>query len=270
MSWRAIWSYHPPVGVFIAILAVLGVLVPLVREKIGRREKAVWTIIMFVLLLLELKSIYQDRNEHEKQQKEARETEITNFGKIGDGITEAIRQNQQNFNSVMANTNTLLAENLGGNSFCYMMLEPGILAWKNQAVPMFVQKGKYPLYGVSAFLVDDAKAAQITSGLAKGQGVVLSAILPAATTISVGDMPAGSSTILWDKPFVLDKQDIGITIMFTARNGSWQEQIKATKVNGRWSQAIVAYRMKKGNVRIVLYEDVAKEFPRGPDGRVAW
>jgi hypothetical protein len=131
------YQLHPPVGVFIAILALLGVLVPLIRVKVGTREKAFWTFAMLLLLLLEMKSIHQDRAEHEKEQADQRQTQVEDFKKIGDGITEAIRQNQQNFNSVMANTSKLLAANLGGDSFCFMTLEPGVLAWKDQAVPMF-------------------------------------------------------------------------------------------------------------------------------------
>jgi hypothetical protein len=37
------WVWHPPVGVFIGVLAVLWVIVPLYRDlgKIGKLEKAV-------------------------------------------------------------------------------------------------------------------------------------------------------------------------------------------------------------------------------------
>jgi len=268
--WYKLWSYHPPVGVFIAMLAVLGVLVPMIREKVGRREKAVWTVVMFVLLLLELKSIYQDRNEHEQEQANARNLELQNFDKVGNGITEAIRQNQQNFNSVMANTDTLLKANLGGDSFCFMLFEPGLLEWKGQAVPEFAHKGKYPLYDVNVLIIDDVKAEKLTGKLEKGKGVILAGIMPAEATISVGDMPAGSSNILWNKPISLDNDPMSLTMMFTARNGSWQEQMKATKVNGKWMQAIVVYRMTRGGVRQVLHEDVSKGFPRGSDGKVDW
>jgi len=50
------WLWHPPIGVWIGILGLLGVIVPLIRDltKIGRREKAAWTFVMFALLLLEI------------------------------------------------------------------------------------------------------------------------------------------------------------------------------------------------------------------------
>jgi hypothetical protein len=62
-----IWEWHPPVGVYIGILGLLAVVVPLVREKAGKKERAAWTALMFTLLLLEIKSIYQDRDEHQQQ-----------------------------------------------------------------------------------------------------------------------------------------------------------------------------------------------------------
>jgi hypothetical protein len=48
-----------------AFLAVLVVLVPPFGEKTGRKEKAARPRLMLILLLLEFKSIYQDRNEHQ-------------------------------------------------------------------------------------------------------------------------------------------------------------------------------------------------------------
>jgi hypothetical protein len=76
-----LWAWHPPVGVYIGILGFLGVLVTLVRDltTIGKREKAAWIFVMFTLLLFEVKSVYQDRNEHDQQQADARERETKSF-----------------------------------------------------------------------------------------------------------------------------------------------------------------------------------------------
>ena len=97
------WSWHPPVSVWIGILGLLGVLVPLIRDiaTIGKREKALWTFVMFALLLLEINSVYQDRNEHDKQQSEARARETENFKNIADGINGAITLSQQQFQTTI-------------------------------------------------------------------------------------------------------------------------------------------------------------------------
>jgi hypothetical protein len=98
-----IWAWHPPVGVWIGILGLLGVLVPLIRDPkdIGKREKALWTIILFLLLGLEFKSVYQDRDEHDAQQAEARDREIKSIATIADGINGSIQQSQEHFDATM-------------------------------------------------------------------------------------------------------------------------------------------------------------------------
>ena len=103
----------------------------------------------------------------------------------------AIQQSQQNFNAVMASASTLLSANLGGDSFCIMSFEPGVLEWKGQAVPKFTQMGKYPLYGVGAQVMDLLKMKELMAGLGKGQGIVLAAALPAETDIGVGTCRQG-------------------------------------------------------------------------------
>lgn len=111
----------------------LGVLVALTRDptEIGRREKAVWIFVMFALLMLEIKSVYQDRNEHDKQQAEARERETRSFEGIADGIKREIRQSHEQFEATMQKSDAIMAgvadsvrfQN-GGDSFAYITFTP--------------------------------------------------------------------------------------------------------------------------------------------------
>jgi hypothetical protein len=123
-----VWSWFPPIGVFIAVLGLLGVLVPLYRDlgKISKREKAIWTSIMFMLLLLEIRSIYLDRKQHDKEQAEARTTEVNHFKAIADGITGAIQQDRVHFDATMTQSNkivTSLSDSInlqtGANGYIY-------------------------------------------------------------------------------------------------------------------------------------------------------
>jgi hypothetical protein len=47
-----IWAWYPPVGVFIALLALISIVVPLFRElaRINKAERAAWTALFFVLV----------------------------------------------------------------------------------------------------------------------------------------------------------------------------------------------------------------------------
>jgi hypothetical protein len=114
LFWH-VYSWHPPVGVFIAILAVLGVVVPLVRRNVGPREKAVWTAVMFLLMLMEIKSIYQDRAHYDKEHADARKEELDRFDKIANGITTTITISQSQFNATMMGMSNI-SNNLGLNS----------------------------------------------------------------------------------------------------------------------------------------------------------
>jgi hypothetical protein len=98
------------VGVFIAVLGLLGVLVPLLRDlnQIGRREKALWTFVMFFLVWLEIRSIYLDRDTHDKEQAAARQEQLEQFGKIAQGINTTSTSNQQHFDATMGTMNSLL------------------------------------------------------------------------------------------------------------------------------------------------------------------
>jgi hypothetical protein len=106
MLWGLIgaaWPWLPPVGISIALLGLLGVIVPLIRDlqKIRRREKSIWTLVFFVLLLAEIKAVYQDRNEHDREQREVRERSEQNFQNIAQGIRDSIKQSDDHFKTTL-------------------------------------------------------------------------------------------------------------------------------------------------------------------------
>jgi hypothetical protein len=147
--WRAFSSWHPWPGLFIAILGFVGVLVPFFRDlsKIGRRERALWTAVMFTLVTLEIRSLKLAANDFENDRKE----QNSRFGQIADGLQTTIRNNQTQFDATMQGMRTLAAlasDNVktvtGGDSFCYMVFNG------DSDVPVIVHVGKYPLYGVVA------------------------------------------------------------------------------------------------------------------------
>lgn len=88
---KDVFDVHLPVGVFIAVLALLGVVVPLLREKIGKWEKALWTSLMFTLLLLELNSIRVDHHDQEV----TRDQQNERFSKIAEGLKTSLAQSEQ-------------------------------------------------------------------------------------------------------------------------------------------------------------------------------
>lgn len=123
---KGFWTWYPGVGWYIAIMGLLGVLVPLFRypEKIGKKEKALWTAVMFVLLVLELRSISLDRKEHDKEQSDARETQLVQFQNIVTQAQTHFDQTMQAFVVMLDNeekistaTQNTLNEITGGKTY---------------------------------------------------------------------------------------------------------------------------------------------------------
>jgi hypothetical protein len=67
----------------------------------GRGEKALWTLLMIVLVGLELRTLYLDRNEHDREQAYAACERLERFGQIADKMDSAISTSQSQFNATM-------------------------------------------------------------------------------------------------------------------------------------------------------------------------
>jgi hypothetical protein len=66
---RSWWQWHPPVGMCVALVGVMGVPAPWLRNNtMSRTEKRLWIIGMIGLTFLELWSIHQDGRERDAEQ----------------------------------------------------------------------------------------------------------------------------------------------------------------------------------------------------------
>ena len=86
--------WHFSIGMFIGVLGFLGVVVPLLREKVGPREKAFWTAVLVILLCLEVRSIHLDQIQHDRDQHFAECESQQRF-------EQTIRESQQHFDETI-------------------------------------------------------------------------------------------------------------------------------------------------------------------------
>lgn len=86
---------------FIGLLAASGIAVPLLVEKMGKREKIIWIVVVLVLTGLELRSIYYDGKERIAEQALAECKQLQNFKEIGATLSGDIENNQGYFNATM-------------------------------------------------------------------------------------------------------------------------------------------------------------------------
>lgn len=242
---------HPPVGIFIGLLGLLGVVVPLVRklETMGRWEKAGWTLVMFALMGIELRSIYMDRADNEAKQKTARAELLANFQGIADGIKSEIATSQTEFAATMKRSDTILGgvgENIkianGGDSYAYIQMSP-----TNGGFDLYViQDGNYHLLDTIGRVTDLDK---FDVAIKAGQLIDRSKY-----EFALNPMPLlyrGRAMMVGTLPVPADNDYERFNISLFARNGVFEELYRLKRVNGAWTSAMmvqVAYYGIKGGI----------------------
>jgi hypothetical protein len=146
----------------------------------------------------------------------------------------------------------------GGDSFCEMGLRVPDAKSAAIALPVFVHHGKYPLYDVSARIVDlDELERRKQQGLPIDPGL----------TLRPGNMTPSHAVIL-DIPLQHPSgRDFNYNIFFVARNGTWTQQFRMHRAGDGWAKAT---NIVGPDGRKELFSDITKDFPRGPAGEIDW
>ena len=228
------WQWHPPIGVFIALLAVVGVLVPWFRGgETGRGEKAFWTFLMFLFVGLEIRTIYLDQTQHDREQALARCQQLESFQRIANGIDTAISNSSAQFEATMSKFKETINNETGGDS--YVVFTPGLISEVPPGTPGIqngtlvmslgipILKGKFPLHSVSVLLADHTGSYTVDYG----------SVFPH----EIGRVRQGlevkfSSSV---------KQTSG-WLYITCSNGSYFENVIAFKVGSEWASAVRLYK----------------------------
>jgi hypothetical protein len=175
---------------------------------------------------------------------------------------------QSNFNSDIRQKNEEIArlqrENTsaitGGDSFCWMAFQmltidgnmPNAYSMPEDLLlaPFFAHVGKYPLYDVTARIVDtDLLPTNIQA--AQSNGIV-------------GNMTPGFGMTSTTRIRHHGK-DFNFNVFYVARNGSWIQHLRMRWVGDGWATASKVLRGKE-----VLYREVSANFPRTENGTVDW
>jgi hypothetical protein len=262
------WQSHPPVGTFIGILGGLGVIVPwLFRplEKMGRREKAIWTSLMLLFVWLEIRTLYLDRDEHDAEQTHELCVQRKSFENIADGISTAISTSQTQFGVTMAQIGKTIAgvedsikTQTGGDSFAFISftaepLQPFQMHWNNLVAPKntpyflvtVTSHGKYPLREVHGTLIDDdRRLIAMRQYNEHPDGDWMKAINSGDTEYRMqylrpqsSEAPSGEADVIGIYPMP-DSDSKRVTVSFSAPNGYWNEVLHLGRVNGKWHECL--------------------------------
>ncbi|MBQ8101290.1 MULTISPECIES: LapA family protein [unclassified Afipia] len=149
---------------------------------------------------------------------------------------------------------------IGGDSYAYIIFQafdregkiPNGNAMPDQLllVPMFIHRGKHPLYDVSARIVDlDLMKKNINSAM---------------NNYSVGNMTPNLAATTAHQ-ILHEGKDFSFNIFFTARNGTWTQFLRMPWIGNGWGSAIKVIRDGR-----VVFREVSDNFPRTSDGKVDW
>jgi hypothetical protein len=183
--------------------------------------------------------------------------ETLRVGSLNTQLQERLLEQSKNITNLSVQS---IKTSTGGDSFGYIMATAPW--WINAWMPSFVFKGKYPLYGVEARIVDiDLYTNTPITTLPE---VVIRSM---QETLKIGDVAADEHIGKLYIPISMSttSEEHSFNIFFTARNGSWSESLKLVNKNGKYLQALQVRRGDK-----VLFEQIADGFPRNQKGDINW
>jgi hypothetical protein len=219
-AWRC---YHPPVGVYIAIMGLVAAGVTL-REKPSSLEKALWIVVITLLMFAEVQNLYIAENK-----------QVKTFAHINSELEES------------------LAQTTGGDSFCYV--DMGRIA-PNQLLVNLVRRGSYPVFNVVVTLNDvDA----FYKGMQSGDLTSSRRFFPAIDVVPVFSFGQRLATVSIGSGASFRT----FTAEIDARNGVFSEVLLVkTSGDGGTYRALRVKAWFSPTKQGIVLEQVDKDFPQ--------
>jgi hypothetical protein len=150
----------------------------------------------------------------------------------------------------------------GGDSFAEMGIMVPDVATGALAQPIFIHHGRFPLYDVTARIVDVGEHQRLQA--AKNYTAASTTLL--GTQINLGSLTAGFSRGPMGA-LQHSGRDFSYNIFFVARNGAWTQRLRMKWTGNGWSSAIRIEGLSGGKE---LYANVTPDYPRDSNGQVEW
>jgi hypothetical protein len=218
----------------------------------------------------EIASLYQTLAESQRELREKADIQVEaqqELAKKSDEIADLNRQiadaqrDLRSKSDEIAELNRQISHSLtGGDSYCYIRF---MLGDTDSARMMLLHQGKYPLYDVSLRMWDPNDYGPGSEKLSFEE------LTKKDLIVNLGNLSPNQATLLGK----VQLPQTGIkdfALSFGSRNGFVEEVIKLRRINGQW---VAAYRVRSqqpDGSAVVLFEEIAKDFPLGKDGKVEW
>jgi hypothetical protein len=204
-------------------------------------------------------------------------TALKNLGISAASIANMTALNTQLQGQLLQQSDTIadlskqtIATVTGGDSICYIDFEPALYDVGGMTV---IRVGKYPLRGVSAQIMDQARTQAAVNNLLRTHP--RNDASSEATANEIFRVQRESEVIQYIPDFATPTRFIGgyqmtksdrqsFQILFRTFNGSWIERMEIREVNGKWSKAIL---IEPGEMGRKKFFRIDSNFPR-IDGRL--
>jgi hypothetical protein len=170
---------------------------------------------------------------------------------------------QSNFNAELRQKNEEIQRLTGGDGFCWVAFQivdsQGQLVNGNNMpddlmlIPNFIHQGPFPLYDVSASIVDIDE--------------IRKDVMRAATLANIGNMAPGSYAKTVGVRVLHHGRDLNFNVFYVARNGSWLQKLRMRWIENGWA---LANRVTEGLGGKELLLEVNPNYPRDAGGNVEW
>jgi hypothetical protein len=251
LKWGAIieWWKSPWIGSFVIAITLVAAGMALMDRKLTATEKVIYFFVLGALALLEFRSL-----------------------KISDDRSkDAQKKLNESFESLLADAKDTIANMTGGDSFAYVELD----AAARPIFPKLRAEGRYMLKQVQLRIVDtdnDRKLRHYSGDLSVSEWLAA-----AFKTIVEFPQVSPNSPIMLNDSVGIDTNpatDKSYTFVIGATNGTWQEDLRLRKINGRWEHAIRVLEIEDKKPESAWQErkfDVSPGFPRlGVGGAPDW
>lgn len=247
-------------------LMLLGVIVTLQEDWAKRRKMLVLFLFIALGIFGLLPTIMQSRA---TQQADAKLSQsLDGLQKSSDETQRLTNLNTQLQEKLLASSATIteLAKQgidtaIGGDSFCYVFIRPD----NNDMV--FIHRGKFPLYGVNARIVDLNKFRDVVAKTDPAKPTAEEQKILFGSSVGLNELRPGSAASVRRAFSIGDSDRQDFNIFFDAPNGRWEQLLRLRKIEGKW---IAAMLVRGHGKKKPLYQDINKDFPRNPKGEVDW
>ncbi|MEO6802448.1 MAG: hypothetical protein ABI197_04285 [Granulicella sp.] len=234
-------------------------------KQMGRSEKALWTFLMLAFFLLELRTLYLDRSEHDRDQAFARCEELKSFQDIANALKLSISQAQSEYGSTISHVDDVLTTTRGVASTAKSNLD------------QISGKDSYPCIVPQSHAVVDGKIPIVFYNRGKNNltGVEVQILSPHAFTQNIGEfykpsIELGTVNPIWSKPIPggispeLDTAGLaGYTFFIWTQNGFYSEVIefRKGKYDLPWAYRYWLYKRR-------VFDHAEGRFPKGAQASI--